>query len=435
MIISKVILYPITLIQYFFNSIINIGASADEEPHKRLIIQVVNLILAFGLMSDLTAFAFNFTAKPFMFLICSLGLCLNYYKYYDGATAVATVGLASLLFFNVMYYEFSNEHTADLIFLPIAVAAPLTFRNRWIGAASFLYIFSLLAIILWTNDQKISGFRKTSIYNIAIIFIISTGMILTTVLIFRLLSKSANDLRIKNNELQEQNKKQMELIHQNNLRTELLGILSHDLKGPAAAFNLLSKKVAFLLKKEEYTRLEELGDYFEVAGDKIYHDIDRLLNWTIAQKKNIVIREMECFPSQLIEQLIESIGYQLKDKSITFENQVSKKMTVVTDNHILEIIIKNLLNNAANHIKNGNQITITSSVLKETISILIHNPGEGIDKSIVDQAKEGKYRKSKTGHGLGLGICFSLIQFLNGTIRFDTVSKSGTTAIVTLPFK
>lgn len=432
---------PITLIRNFFNQIINIGVSSGDEPHLRIIIQVVNLILFIGFTSSgialismvlgpVGSYGYYPHITTFLFfLICAFGLYLNYHKYYDGATAFATVGIASMLFFNLLYFEFHNEHRADLVFLPIAVAAPLAFRKKWIGAASFFYIFLLLAIVLWTNDYK------TSISTIYYVFLITIGMVTTTLMIIRELSNFAKELGIKNEELLKQNKKQEELIHQNNLKTELLGILAHDLKGPAASFNILSKKVAFLLRKERYNELEKLGVFYEEAGDKIYREIDRLLNWTIAQKENIVIRESEFSPSELVDKIIDNLNLQFKDKVIVFENNVPKPFILTSDPSILEIIFKNLLKNAASHTKDGECITITDVVLENSFSIKIYNPGKAIPSTIVEQAKAGKYQKSQNGHGLGLGICFSLIQFLEGEISFDTKSNPGTTAVISLPIK
>lgn len=430
----------ITPIVKFFKSFLDIGVDGNQEPNHRMIIQVVNLIFVLGIISasvdSISRFLMGFrelsnyfTTTNFFFL-CVLGLYFNYKKKFDLSTGFATAGIATLLFFNIHYFELYNSK-AELVFFPLAVTAPLAFRNKRLGIIVFIYIALLMAELLWTMDN-LANF--TLIFNV---LLIASGMVISTGSIIRHLTNSAKELKISNKQLQKQNIEQEELIIQNNLKTELLGILAHDLKGPASSFNLLSKKVAFLLRKENYSELEKLGDYFELAGDKIYHDIDRLLNWTIAQKENIIIRDIECSPFYLIEKITESLDFQFKNrnKTVVFENNLPKNIALTTDNHILEIIVKNLINNAAHHIEDGGCVAITGSVSNNTFAICIYNSGEPIDDSTVEQAKAGRYRKSKDGHGLGLGICFSLIQFIDGNLSFDTKSKSGTIAIVELPLK
>lgn len=429
---------PFSSIVDYVKSIISIGVGPNDEPHDRIIVQVINLIFVLGVVSvfiDGTSRAFagysdirDYYSIVIFFGVCALGLYLNYRNKYDFATAIATIGFASLFFFNVQYYELTDSK-AELIFLSLAVTAPLAFRKRWVGIAAFIYIATLLGLILWTmNDYA----NFSLIFNV---MLIATGMVITTGGLIRHLRRSAEELKIKNKKLQVQNYEQEELIVQIKLKTEMLGILAHDLKGPAASFNLLSKKVSLLLRKERYEELEELEAYFELAGDKIYHDIDRLLNWTIAQKENIIIRAIECSPFQLVENITESLSLQFKDKTVSFVNEISKDLIITTDSHILEIIIKNLLNNASQQVNDGESVRIAYSELNHSGSIFIHNPGASISREVVEQAKAGKYRKSKNGHGLGLGICFSLIPFLKGNISFDTTTNPGTTAVVSLPLK
>jgi len=436
---ATIVMNPFISIINFIKSILNIGVDQDQEPHHRIIIQVINLIFTIVLLVVLLGFINGFAATGNLviylgnigfLLVCVFGLYLNHRKEYDGATTLATVGTTTVMFFNVFYHEIDGSR-ADMIFLPLAVAAPLAFRKRWMGIAAFIYIATLLAVILWNANMRNIG-NFSAVYTT---LLIAGGMVISTATIIKHLERSAIELRQNNQQLKAQNKKQEELLLQNKLKTELLGILSHDLKGPAAAFNQLSKKVAYLLRKERYADIEKFGASFEVAGDKIFQDIDRLLNWTISQKENIVIRDNEFIPYTLVQRLTENIAFQLKDKNVVFKNNLPEDFPITTDSHLLEIILKNILNNAATHIEDGEQVSITHTVLDNTISISIHNPGAPIDKATVEQAKAGKYRKSAHSQGLGLGICFSLIQFIEGTISFDTESKPGTTAVVALPIK
>jgi len=426
------------IILFFIKSILNIGINKGEEPHYQLLIRIINLILILGIITALinNVSRFLLTNDDFheyfgaivILLVCVFGLYLNHKKYYDGASAVATIGLTSLFVFNAYLYDISTAR-ADLIFLPLSVTAPLTFRRRWLGIVVFIYISILLGVLIQNTGNPIHP------SNLYIVFMVSGGMVLSTQSIIRHLGKSAEELKLKNRILLEQNRLQEELIRQNKLRQELLGVLCHDLKGPTTAFNKLSNKVSYLLKKERYNDLERLGDYFEQAGNKIFNDIDRLLNWTISQKENIITRNETFSLLELTHKITKSLLFQFDEKNVVFHNQIPDNLIINSDPHILEIILKNLLVNAAKYTENGVPVTITHKRQNNIDYAVIYNSGEAIDATIVEQAKAGQYRKSKYGHGLGLGICYSLIKFIGGAITFDTAKNTGTTVILEIPYK
>ena len=52
---------------------------------------------------------------------------------------------------------------------------------------------------------------------------------------------------------------------------------------------------------------------------------------------------------------------------------------------------------------------------------------------IVEIAKSGGFQRSKRGHGLGIGICFSLIGILGGSLTYESSDETGTTATLSLP--
>lgn len=422
-----------------FLKILNIGINEEQDAINKIYKQIVNMICVWAIIMPIygsvmihihwdPSLMFGLIGTLITTILAGIGLYLNSINKFEITNYII------LLVFPTIQFLITDPHAInpsgqEYTLVPLALVTPFLIRNKWVSFGIMAYILTLLGIL--TSARRIDiGYMEV----INVILILTAGIV-GIIAIINHLTAIAQQFKEYNIELKEKNAKQAELIIQNNLKTELLGILSHDLKGPAAAFNQLSKKVSFLLKKERYDELEEFGEYFEVAGDKIFHDIDRLLNWTIAQKENIIIRGSELKLYQLIQRICQSLNFQVKDKSVVFDNEIPKDCKLVTDGHLLEIILKNLLINAANNVENEETVSIVFSSNDTTISIHISNPGTPIDMSIVEQARAGRYRKSKKGHGLGLGICFSLIKFLKGQINFDSGVAQGTIATVILPVK
>lgn len=422
-----------------FYSLLNIGIDAEHDTVGKIYIQIANTFCMCGIIMPLIGVAAQVNGEypsnlyaaigaSIISILSSIALYFNSTKQYNKANYIILLGLSTAQFSHIKLFEVipsGSEYT----FLPMAMLAPFLIKNKWISLSIMSYI---LALFIITINGRNHSFNVSIVFNIVMVL---AGVMISLYAVINHLTAIAYEFKGYNIQLKKQNKKQEELITQNNLKTELLGILSHDLKGPANAFNKLSKKVSFLLKEENYDELEEFGTYFEHAGDKIFKEIDRLLNWTIAQKKNIIIHETELFIHRLIQGICEGLSYQVKDKSVIFENKISNDFKITTDGHLLEIILKNLITNAANHIDHNEKVSMAMTADGEKVHIHIANPGKPISMDIVEQAKAGRYRKSEHGYGLGLGICFSLIEFLQGSIDFTSRSEQGTTATVTLPIK
>jgi len=280
---------------------------------------------------------------------------------------------------------------------------------------------------------------KEAIYSLGIPFLFNVVVVLVVLVIgihiilnhFRKYAKNMGDQNVK---LSQQNKELQNLIEQNDHKTELLAILSHDLKGPAASFDDLSKKVAFMIKNKRFDDLQEFGDYMEVAGDKIFRNIDRLLNWAISQKKEIITQVDTISPYELVNEVSQKLELLNPNKKIHFDNHIPESILLKTDVRILEIILHNLLSNALNNSPEEESVIIRSESSETEFVTAMTNQGPAMDMNIVNLAKEGKFHKSKRGHGLGLGICFSLIKFLKGNISYESNGSLGTTVKVSIPY-
>lgn len=346
-----------------------------------------------------------------------------------GLAKFSLFALFPLVQFISMMYMGNASSGIVLTIFPLIFAVPFVNRDLGLRVINTLYIIFLS---LYPIKEILYAIEFSLIFNVVVGL---TGMMIGFYLVFDHFEKNAKRLKGQNDKLKFQNSKLETLINQNNHKTELLGILSHNLKGPAASFDQLSKKVAFLIKNERFEDLQAFGEYFESTGDKIFQDIDRLLNWTMSQKNDIIITNVKLSPFKLVSAIKKKLELHNSHRNIRINVFIPIELEIKSDNQILEIILNNLLSNAVNNTQGKEEVTVRSSHTQSELILSISNDGPRIDMKIVEQAKSGKYQKSSTGHGLGIGICFSLIKFLEGNIMYTIDESNGTTVKVILPLR
>lgn len=416
-------------------SILNTGIKPDAEHFPAFIIYSLNFIALFGATGALLSILVVGTNHELTFYIpiaLSLLLFVSILLFnYRGQISLAKFSLFGLFplvqFCNVMLVDTSNIGIT-LTLLPLLLVSPLGIDRKELRIITICYLTILCFYPL-----------KEHIYKLGIPFLFNVIIVVSVLLIgiyiilgyFRKYAKNIVD---QNDTLSKQNKKLQNLIEQNDHKTELLAILSHDLKGPAASFDDLSKKVAFMIKHKRYDDLQEFGDYLEVAGDKIFRNIDRLLNWAISQKKEFITQVDTISPYELVNEISQKLELLNPNKKIYFDNNIPEYLQLKTDVRILEIILHNLLSNAWNNSPAEESVIIRSESSETEFITAMTNQGPAMDMDIINQVKAGRFHRSKRGHGLGLGICFSLIKYLKGDISYESIGNNDTTVRVSIPY-
>ncbi|MDX1596858.1 MAG: HAMP domain-containing sensor histidine kinase, partial [Nitrosopumilaceae archaeon] len=111
-------------------------------------------------------------------------------------------------------------------------------------------------------------------------------------------------------------------------------------------------------------------------------------------------------------------------------NLPEKDMKVPCDERKIEAVFSNLLVNSVSALDGPGEITIEFSSDNKSHIIKIKDSGPGIPQENLDRIFEPLYTTKKTGTGLGLVICKSIIEQHGGTI---TAENKPTTFTIRLP--
>ena len=150
--------------------------------------------------------------------------------------------------------------------------------------------------------------------------------------------------------------------------------------------------------------------------------------------------EGQCFKTgDLFRQDDKGYYYIVGRKKDMITKALPDDLIFPTDAQKFEKILINLLGNAVEFNHTGGTINITIEENKSGLSVTVEDNGPGIaagDQEVIfDRFKqlEAGTTKGHRGHGLGLSICWSLTELLNGTLDLDSQPGAGTRFVLLLP--
>lgn len=110
--------------------------------------------------------------------------------------------------------------------------------------------------------------------------------------------------------------------------------------------------------------------------------------------------------------------------------------TLLGSDFLLEILIRNLLDNASQYTPEAGQIKLTISKQNSELQLVVEDSGIGIDSKLYDRLTQRFYRQHQQqgkGAGLGLTLVRDIVEFHQGKLTFDTSDLGGLLVKVSLP--
>ena len=292
--------------------------------------------------------------------------------------------------------------------------------------------------LLKTNDLIEQG--KSTRQKVAMVSML-TGLLLLIVIVVLLYNSRQHEKRNKElilKQKEEIQKQAARLEELNQFKDKTFSVLSHDLRGPLAAFtatmqmlddNMISRDEFAMLKPEVETQLVSLNIL-----------LDNLLKWS----KSYIMGETAITAEPLNMNRMASEHITLarnvaEKKGITLINNIPETIVASGDRGQVEIVIRNLVNNAIKFTQTGGTITLSATENNDTVQITVADNGVGmtreqLDKLFTPAAGGSTYGTGgERGIGLGLLLCYEFIKANNGTLTAASEVGKGSIFTVTLP--
>jgi signal transduction histidine kinase len=222
------------------------------------------------------------------------------------------------------------------------------------------------------------------------------------------------------------------------VQRDLIALIGHELRTPLAAvhgyLDLFDADATGPLtdaQRQYLARIRTSSEYLTHLVRNVF-EYSRLSRGVL----ETAIDRVRIF--DVADRVMQLVWPQLQAKGLRFERSADVHgLDVRADPDKLQLILVNLLTNAAKYTDTGGRVALSWSADDAMVHIRVSDTGHGIPQDELDHVFEPFVRLKGAGHvdgsGLGLAIARRLAVAMNGRIDVESRFGEGSTFTITLP--
>ncbi|PFA67155.1 two-component sensor histidine kinase [Bacillus sp. AFS015802] len=389
-----------------------------DRLHKKyyyMIISFIILLMVAGLVID-NPFNSRFVIHGVMVIVIST--CLLLYPRYENTWLRYMTVISSTGYFYTLFYLYP-ETWSDFVLLCFIPAFSILFFDKK------LFFFSLvlnIGFIAFTFSY-IGWIDKGQFY--PYIYIDMTGnvvnFIASQILLYFIFHLT--DLRMQKQRLYYEQVQQAERMRTTG---QLAAAVAHEIRNPLtvvkgflqyyAEDEALSQKQNFPLMINELDTAEHvISEFLSISKPDSVEKVQKIDVETVLMD---------------VTELLTMYGL-LNDNSIHLH--VGKECNVFANSIEMKQLFINLIKNAIEASRDTGTVSVKVHKEKGYVIMRITDNGKGMTKEELANLGTPFYSLKSKGTGLGLMICFNIVEKFNGKILFDSTPDKGTTVTLQFP--
>jgi two-component system, sensor histidine kinase and response regulator len=253
-----------------------------------------------------------------------------------------------------------------------------------------------------------------------------------------LLARIRTQLRVK--QLQDALKKSIqELEHLQQLRSDFVAMITHDMKAPLTSIvglsGMLMEEEPGALPTEEFR--ESLGN-INTNGRKLTQLINDFLTFSRIEAGKLEFHFEPIDLNLCIMQAVSLFKYQAEKKNIRIQyNPRSEAPDILGDDAQIERALGNLLSNAIKYSQAGQTVGVELTLIGDWLQVEIRDEGPGIEPDLLPRLFDRYFRvrspEKTEGTGLGLSIVKSVAEAHGGSVDVETAPGQGSRFVLRFP--
>tara|TARA_B100000749_G_scaffold280894_1_gene280505 strand:+ start:60488 stop:62326 length:1839 start_codon:yes stop_codon:yes gene_type:complete len=242
-----------------------------------------------------------------------------------------------------------------------------------------------------------------------------------------------------------ENRKNWEYLQHNKMLTEVeelktnfLRMMSHDLKTPLARIQGMTDIA--LRDGDQLTEMQQQAiRNISKSSRELTTFVESVLNLSRIETNEVKLELISKDVNAILKSVIDKLRYLAKEKNIEIIEDFEPVFSIRVDESLITQVFTNLVENAIKYSPEGTRIMVSTEELDGKVNIQVSDQGMGIPSE--DQANifDKFYRSSRVrnssenGHGLGLYLTKYFIELHNGDISLDSQPQQGSTFSVNIP--
>lgn len=402
-------------------------------------------VTSFFILLFLLPFNMAFGLWPVCIMIAVLLLYLVFFYYlsrikkrYRKSIVVYAVASYLTLICTFFFNSGSSGPTLFLFFLTFQLLAAFTVRKLH---TMWFVVHLLVPLVLLLIEFYRPGWVPYTYKNksdrlidlFSTYFVILIFMYLVTTYLRNSYNRENKVSEARAAQIEAQNA-QLALLNQQ--KNKLFSLISHDLRSPfGTMISIIEVLEDAQLGVEE--KLVFINNFREVASNAL-DMLSNLLSWSRAQMDGIKVNLQPIAVGPLVNRVLQAQQVPANRKQIAVNLAIPPGIRVLADTNMMELVIRNLLNNAIKFTPVNGVIAISACVNGDNCKIEIKDNGAGIKPEHLQQLFTlntiSTYGTNmEKGRGLGLYLCREFIALQNGSIQVNSIVGEGSTFIVSLP--
>ena len=221
------------------------------------------------------------------------------------------------------------------------------------------------------------------------------------------LEESIAELQKTNARLEKEIQKERQI---DEMRQNLLANVSHDLKTPIAIIQGYAEGLRANISESQEDR-EFYTSVIIEESERMNKLVRQILSLSQLEMGKIKPEIESLEIASYVDVIISKFSLMFKEKNIEITSTVKPEM-ILADTNMLGQVLVNLITNAADHMRAGKQITVSSEAIGKKLRISVFNEGENIPEDELDKIWLSFYKrdKARTGRYGGTGIGLTIVK-------------------------
>ncbi len=221
-------------------------------------------------------------------------------------------------------------------------------------------------------------------------------------------------------------------------KDDYMTLIAHDLKTP---FTSIIGLLNLAITDKETPLTEEYKERFRSILDQSEQAVNMIDE--ILQSNRFRTGKLELKPKffdgyAMVIEAIARFSHLATEKGVTVTNSVPEETRIYADPVLYRKVIQNLISNAIKFCHQNGTVTLFVAP-DEPSTIAVKDDGVGVDPNIVNEIFRHDVKTTRPGTtgekgtGLGLPLCYDIIQAHNGTLSVESSDGAGSVFYIKLP--